>query len=256
MRRRKLILLAFPVLQALMFGLQLLHPGSLGYAQLTGTVIPLAALGLIVTNITLRRKERERLERRIIPPAKQLKHLSDEYGLPVITPLQKREPLPSLAPIEAERALIRKRFGELKDKPPVVVTPSVSGDTLGHVCNGKYYEFAMFCPVHGDQDVPEKELEPEEVYEPAGQADLLAALLEYVKDQASAAKATQWTASRKREWRVSPEWAAELRKLRTNGASGKLLWLRYSSDKPPREHMLGYPVVVGDQYGVPELTAI
>ena len=229
MRRRKLILLAFPVLQALMLGLQLLHPGSLGYAQLTGTVIPLAALGLIVTDITLRRKERERAERRIIPPVKQVRELGKQYGLPVVTALQKSEPL------------------------PLCTVPSVSGGTLGHVCNAGYYGDVKFCPVHGEQDAPEKEPE----YVPEGQADLSAMLLEYMQDQVADARTTQWTAGRRREWRVSAEWLEEIRKLRTNGA-GKLL-------REPRQRVamksvpgtvFGYPVVVADHFGVPELTAI
>lgn len=151
-------------------------------------------------------------------PQMQLKQLSKQYGLPAVTPLQKSEAL------------------------PLVTVPSVSAG-------------GPWRPVRAEL-ADEQETEPE--YVPAGQADLSATLLEYVRGQVTEAKKSQWTAGRKREWHVSSEWLEEIRKLRTNGASGKLLWeprKRQNAESLPG-YLYGYPVVVGDHYGVPELIAL
>ena len=244
MRREKRVLLLFPVVIALMFGLQLLHPGSLGYAQLTGTVIPLVALGFVATDITLKKKERERAERRIIPPARQLKYLSDEYGLSVTTSIPKPDAL------------------------PIVTVPSVSGATLGHVCNAGYYGNVKFCPVHGENapqaagncaDLAEPDPVPDDLstYVPAGQGELLRDLYGYMGAQVQA----DVEANGKRRlsascWHIGPEWLKEVRKLK--GPTGAPLFVpRHRQEKWQTVGTLfGYPVVIGDQYGVPELTAL
>jgi hypothetical protein len=154
--------------------------------------------GRVIWKLDGYRKAEENAHRRelkafLVPPQQQLEQLSRQYGLPVVTPALKSEPLPlcTTAPTEPE-------------------------------------------------------------YVPAGQEELTASLLEYVKAQVDEATRTRWTAGRRREWHVSPEWARDTQKL--------LNWAdRLPSDPGFRESLpgflYGYPVVVGGEYGVPELVA-
>ena len=155
------------------------------------------------------------------------------YGTPVVTPLMKRG-LPTLTEKEAQQFM--ERWRALAGKPPVLA-PSASGAA---------WQFDELV-----QDSAE-----EDAYTPAGEAEMLAELLRNMRAQVAEATRTPWTAGRRREWHVSPEWMTEVRKLRSNGGSGRLLLTprtRQAADSLPGT-VLGYPVVVSDHFGVPELT--
>ncbi len=85
-------------------------------------------------------------------------------------------------------------------------------------------------------------------YVPDGQPDLLLALAEHLMMQVREARKTPFTAGRKRRWVLSPEWAAEVRKLRD--ADGKPSWAG------PGKFLRGYPVFTDKNAGVPELVAL
>jgi hypothetical protein len=94
-------------------GFLLADPQSYAATQYMGTAIPVGGLALIAADIVSKQlaarrgrieeeKQQQETERRRqelglgwrIPPQKQLMALSEKYGLPVVTLLQKSEPLP------------------------------------------------------------------------------------------------------------------------------------------------------------------
>lgn len=181
-----------------------------------------------------------------------------EATAPVVTPMLKSQPLPPLTD-EAVRQLAR-RWREMTagDRAPLVLAPPVSGSAPGYSVFGQLVTREEFEAVRR-QLSGEAEPEPavaEEAYTPAGEAEMLAELLRNMRAQVAEATRTPWAAGRRREWHVSPEWMTEVRKLRGNGGSGRLLLVprtRQAADSLPGT-LLGYPVVVSDQFGVPELT--
>lgn len=93
-------------------------------------------------------------------------------------------------------------------------------------------------------------------YVPAGQQELTASLFDYMTEQVSEARRTPFTAGRKREWHVSPEWLEQVRLVR--GVSGTAVFvprMRSAADRAEGT-AFGYPVVVADHFGIPELTAV
>ena len=87
------------------------------------------------------------------------------------------------------------------------------------------------------------------------QAELSNDLMECLARQVDEANRTRWSAGRKREWHISPEWLEEVRKLKSGG---KPVWRprqREECDSLPG-YLLGYPVVVAGHFGIPELAAV
>jgi HK97 family phage major capsid protein len=85
---------------------------------------------------------------------------------------------------------------------------------------------------------------------PAGQDDLLSELDRILREEAGARDGTGY------RWYMSPEWLAEVRKLRTNGANGKPLYVPRAARTAQWQTagtLYGYPVTVGESFGVPEL---
>lgn len=170
-------------------------------------------------------------------PAAQLEKLSQQYGLPVVTELKK---------------------------------PGLPAVTSTHVCYHKdgvpQYRYTQDCPLHGAsfaaslgkpvvilppepvaEEVPEPEPEPVDDYVPAGQQDMLAELHRVVKVQAREhGPAGHYPSLR---WFMSPGWLAEVRKLRDT--HGQLLCVPRPGQSV--ERLYGYPVTVGESFGVPEL---
>lgn len=165
-------------------------------------------------------------------PAEQLNALSARYGLPAETPVQK-ENLPPLA------------VGPLSSAGGLIQHP------VGTYLNGQYSEPPQDEP---DDDVPTVE-ESLDGYVPEGQDDLARDLKAYLYHQVRDARTTPWTAGRKREWHVSPAWLAEVEKLRDK--AGEPLYRPVKRVHKTSDGTLhGYRVIVGDQFGTPELTAI
>lgn len=164
-------------------------------------------------------------------PMNQLYTLSSEYGLPVETPVQK------------------------------AVLPDLSVHPVGTYLNGQYRKpdgDIEVTEVDSDNevsdDVPSLE-ESLDGYAPEGQADLSRDLKAYLHRQVTEARKTPWTASRKREWHVGPEWLAEVKKLRDK--AGEPLYRPLQRVHTASDGTLyGYPVQVGESFGTPELTAI
>lgn len=191
-----------------------------------------------------------------VPPAEQLGQLSNQYDLPVLTPLQKNQ-LPVLHIDPAVRALVsdeeladaRRRFEESLGKPVVVLPPGVPAALGAAVSTAEFAENlkAFQESVHAAK----AELE----YVPAGQAELSNDLMECLARQVDEANRTRWSAGRKREWHISPEWLEEVRKLKSGG---KPVWRPRQREEcdPLPGYLLGYPVVVADHFGIPELTAV
>lgn len=170
-------------------------------------------------------------------PAAQLEKLSQQYGLPVVTELKK---------------------------------PGLPAVTSTHVCYHKdgvpQYRYTQDCPLHGAsfaaslgkpvvilppepvaEEVPEPEPEPVDDYVPAGQQDMLAELHRVVKVQAREhGPAGHYPSLR---WFMSPGWLAEVRKLRDT--HGQLLCVPRPGQSV--ERLYGYPMTVGESFGVPEL---
>jgi hypothetical protein len=149
------------------------------------------------------------------PPSEQVKALSEQYGLPVITPLQKSEPL------------------------PLCTAPPVSAGGPGPVwLRGVSLKAARV----DEQAIKEKE------YVPAGQDDLLSELDRILREEAGARDGTGY------RWFMSPEWLAEVRKLK-NRAGGPLYVPRAARTAKWQTAgtLYGYPVTVGESFGVPEL---
>lgn len=234
MNRREAVFLCAMLFIVLFIGLGTENSLAVAFA---GAGIPSA--GLATWSLLWKRT------RKPVPPIKQLQALSEEYGLPVITPLQKSEALPHGA-------------------TAWLYEP--------HSCGGMYYQNAKFCPVHGGITVdmsgyavtaPPAIAKPDPVpddlstYVPAGQAELSRDLYSYMGAQVQA----DVEAHGKRRlsascWHIGPEWLKEVRKLK--GPTGAPLFVsRYRQEKwQSAGTLFGYPVVIGDQYGVPELTAL
>jgi len=89
--------------------------------------------------------------------------------------------------------------------------------------------------------------EPEDEYVPAGQEELSAGLLEHLRAQVREVLPRQkrYDYPHKGCWVMSPEWEAEVRRLR--GRDGRPVWGAASTT------LFGYLVKVGVEYGVPEL---
>lgn len=118
-------------------------------------------------------------------PAEQLAQLSQEYGLPVVTPVKSGGFVPSLASL-----------------------PGISTA-----------EFTA-----GMAALQEQLMLPEKPYVPAGQAELSANLLEYMVVQVKEAAPSRQGHSvpYPGDWQMNEEWSAEVKKLRRK--DGRLLW--------------------------------
>jgi hypothetical protein len=183
------------------------------------------------------RQQREIRERSMMTLAEWDK----KYGTPVVTPVQKSEPLPP------------SRYQE------------------GHICDRKYYAFRSWCPVHGSgaspvvgADVSADEFArkvakaAEESYVPEGYADLYQNLVETLRDQAA-------EGIKGSHWEMNAEWAAEVKKIKVTEQMpdgrmerGKSLWKPRTRVMPPgypTDYLLGFPVRVSNEYGAPSLEA-
>lgn len=162
-----------------------------------------------------------------VSPEHQVQALADKYGLPAETMVQKQN-LPMIAgPLVTA--------GYLRNDGDIAVRQPDSDNEV-------------------DDDVPTVE-ESLDGYVPEGQADLALDLKAYLHRQVLDARATAWQAGRKREWHVSPAWLAEVEKLRDK--AGEPLYRPVKRVHKTSDGTLhGYRVVVGDQFGTPELTAI
>jgi hypothetical protein len=205
----------------------------------------------------LEEEKREKQARYAIPPKEQVDKIAREHGLrttgpfpghacngrfyanitycpehglstgiarmqAAVTELQKKEPL------TPAREMLRDLH------VPFATAPPVSAGGPGPV-------------LLAGASLPQKEKEPD--YVPAGQGDLLENLLECLTGQLPDEGKPHG------HWVMNAEWLAEVKKLRTNGASGMLLYrARTRTAKWQSDGMLlGCPVTVGDEYGVPEL---
>ena len=157
---------------------------------------------------------------------------------------------------DEELADARRRFEESLGKPVVVLPPGVPAALGAAVSTAEFAENlkAFQESVHAAK----AELE----YVPAGQAELSNDLMECLARQVDEANRTRWSAGRKRwsagrkrEWHISPEWLEEVRKLKSGG---KPVWRPRQREEcdPLPGYLLGYPVVVADHFGIPELTAV
>jgi hypothetical protein len=240
----------------------LASPGSVQLAQFAGTFIPVGTTVALVLGILDRKERDKRTQERLTPPEKQLASLSQRYGLPVETPLQKQEPLPPVAPqvhvsgmpasdgqLIARRNLlltaaqlrdVADKWDALKNRSPVVLPLS----TVAQVeLNFQQLQKTL------------TGLEEQHAYVPAGQADLASDLTECLLSQVQEARATRWSAGRRREWRMNAEWRDEVAALKR--PDGRPLWEPYRVvNDGDRHYLFGYPVTVSDDYGIPELTAL
>ena len=178
-------------------------------------------------------------------PAEQTRELAAKYGLPVVTELKKDAPLPLVTapPVSgaglgpAQLADLRRRLEESKGKPPVILPAT----TESFERNMEEFMAAR------ELDEPEETEPPEEPYVPAGQAELEAELNASLRRQWKDAEPDRRGQSIPYDgyWHMSPEWAAEVRKLRA--PSGHLVW------KPDRYTLYGYLVKIDRAYGAPEI---
>jgi hypothetical protein len=156
-------------------------------------------------------------------PQEQLEGIARDYGLPAVTPLQKKELLPEIRLTAPGAAQSAHDFAESVKAFRAAVTGSVKP------------------------------------YIPEGQEDLSRDLLMHLNEEVNAA-ASRWNALEENipayEWHLSSEWLEEVCKLRDG--NGRPLWLprhRSGSGPGPYGLLAGYPVVTADRYGLPELTA-
>ncbi len=140
-------------------------------------------------------------------------------------PLGSGTPLQQLIQMSSEYGLpVETRMLKAVSLPPLNIAPPVT--------------------VPPQEKEPERLAEAEDEYVPEGTADLHAMLHEMIIEQVRTARRTQWASGRKREWRVSPEWKAEVDRAYPR------------SYDPGRRGLFGYPVIVDEQYGPPDLVAL
>lgn len=113
---------------------------------------------------------------------------------------------------------------------------------------------SVITPVQKQEPLPVLGIDvPDGEYEPDGQAELSAALLEFIWDQVKEAEVHR--IGPQMAWHVSPEWLEEVARIRA--PDGKPAWSPRKRVVPPgklhTEFLFGYPVVTGDAFGVPEL---
>lgn len=160
---------------------------------------------------------------------------------------------------DAEKlARAEKRLGkvDISSYPPPSVTVTSSGwllTTAGAGENGTepYTEITpdSYMALPPDDDAMVRELlaeankKVEDDYVPAGQDALDTALRDMLLAQA---KEALTRCPQEYHWTMTPEWAAEVHKLRTRDGS-HLVWTR--------ETLIGHPVTTGEEYGPPSLEA-
>ena len=190
-----------------------------------------------------------------VPPAVQLEQLARRYGLPVETPSEQRKRDLRIPYSEAELADLRRKLAESSSRPSIVL-PAGAGVSVAQFNAGLRNLLGQPPETFPDGGEFLAGDTPGEEYAPAGQAELSADLLEYITEQVKEAQRNQWPA-RRREWHVSPEWAQEMREIRNS--AGQRVWEpenRGEARGGITGLMYGYPVVVGQEYGTPELAAL
>lgn len=203
------------------------------------------------------RRKREKLAQ----ARKRLRELKNE------PPLQKSEPLPLvtaspvtgtnavLTPAEvasfAESLRTHRLYSTLVSSLPVPVQEKEPE----YVPAGQ--EDLSAVGDYGDPAEAEPVPDNLSTYVPAGQEDLSAALLEYVRDQVNGGVAENGRRrTRAMRWEMNAEWLDEVRKLKNH--AGAPLWIpRVRAEKwQTAGTLFYYPVMTGEQYGVPELKSL
>lgn len=199
---------------------------------------------ILVLQVPLYRKERQAYLRNIAKQAAPASKL----------PLAEMPPTASPAPRKEEIAALRYRVRVLSDGTQLAretmarQAAKTEADRLDaeiarcerqlHALGADEYATVVPPPEKRLALPPAETAEPrEEEYVPAGQDVLDEMLLEYMREQVAEARRTAWTAGRRRQWVMNGEWAAEIRRA---GA-----W--------EGTYCYGYPVIVSDEYGAPDL---
>lgn len=189
-------------------------------------------------------------------PGEQLVQLSQQYGLPVTTPVgTHKRALPPVSP-----------------GLPRAIGPSVTaskGREYWHRCGSGFFEEVRFCPVHADhsdvspdtsvrveviaeevfradEECPAK---PEPEYVPEGYNGMLAALLTNIYAWAQDAQEH----GGEYEWHMNDAWAKDVAAIPLNLDREKNV--NVIGQFQPGV-LFGYHVVTGAQFGAPELVAV
>lgn len=208
------------------------NPGDPVYWILGGVFYAIGVAGFVTDH-----KKKALKARQEVPPARQVQQLGEQYGLPVITSLQKKAEL-----------------------PPVAIAPGVTAtqalDRAGrNIAETRRLLDADTAPVN-QQDYDARVLEELRLLRaarnpgpsPEAQAELSADLLAHLRLQVA------WDSPVPRDghWVMSEEWKAEVLKLRDKNGP---LWQPDAVPENGRTYLLlGHDVGgVGPEYGVPEI---